>query len=260
MRIINLKQFLRILKGEDLEFRISPFPFKVERDVVLHNAHLPYDLNFVNCDLSSLTFKDCRFSGDLLFDNTRLDSLHFLGCRLQNIKIEGAQVHELVIDKSQELRQFTIQSSCVDSISVLNNPVYETIHLGCENSVRNFKMLKNGIPAENSFSTKVYICPERFEFISIEDATTDLLHIGTFGEYAKMVIKNVNAEVVLIDHCSPERSHVEFDNIKPLDKASSAFHLVNTVFDHTLYGKSAFGNYKMTRVHHHEVDASELIS
>lgn len=260
MRTINLKQFLRILKGEDLEFRINAYPFKIERDVVLYNIHLPYDLSFTGCEFSNLTFKDCRFSGNLFFENSSLDSLHFIDCRLQNITIDKSEMHDLVVGQSQELRQLIIGKSYIDSISVINNPVYETIHLGCENNIRTFLMNKNGVSSENSFSTKIFICPERFESIFIEDATTDLLHIGTFGEYAHMTVKNVNADIVLIDQCSLELSQIVFENIRPLDKSSSAFHLVNTVFDQEIFGPSAFKNYKMTRIHHEQVDAEALIS
>lgn len=260
MRKINLKQFLRILKGEDLEFRITSFSFKIDRAVFIEDIHLPYDLDFSHCEFENVQFNNCHFSGDFQLNQSKSKSLSFHNCQLQNLTIVNSTLNSVEICDSRELRELIIRSSNITSIDVLRNPIYETLHLGCENNIRNCQLLDNGAPEKNSFATKVFICPEKFEIINIERVTSDLLHIGNFGQYAHMQIKDVNSEVVFIDNCSTELSKVSFVNVRPLDKETGAFHLVNTAFDQEVFDDSAFKNYKTTKIHHRSIDPSEVMT
>lgn len=259
MRKINDKQFLKILSGEDLEFRISPFSFKLNEPVNVCGIHLPYDLDFTDCEFDSLIFKNCRFSGNIAFSKSCLKSLFFMECHLHDLNILATTIDRLVIESSSELKELVVKASDINSLVVEQNPIYETIHIGCENNVRMCRVSKNGDRSKNSFSTKVFICPERFESMSLSDLTTDALHIGTFGEYARLTIKNVQAEVVLIDGCSAELSKVYFENIRPLDPTVSALHFIKTPFDREVFGTSAFRNYQVTKIHHQDVDVTSLI-
>ncbi len=259
MRKINSKQFLRILKGEDLEFRINPYPFGVDRTVLVADVHLPYDLSFENCRFKNVIFKNCHFSGDFQMDNIFAKSFRLENCQLQNVSVSNSELNHFTIVGARELRELIIKNSDLNIIEVSENPIYETIHLGCGNNVRSCKLQKNGIAGKNSFTTKVFICPERFDDIEMSNSTTDLLHIGSFGQYAQMKIDNVSAEVVLIENCSSELSKVSFNEIKPLDKESSAFHLVNTTFDQEVFTHSIFQNYKTTKIHHNKVDLADLM-
>lgn len=260
MRNINLRQFLKIIKGEDLEFRISPFAFKLNEPVLVKDSHLPYDLNFRACHFEKLTFKNCRFSGNLEFIDSNIETLSFDSCLLHNLEATGVDIGHISIENSNEFRSLIIKDSNVNDLILLNNPIYETIHLGCGNNIRTCTLEKNGVSEVNSFSTKVFICPERFEVMRIKNLTTDILHVGTFGQYARLNIADVNAECVLIDGCSFSTSKVSFKNIQPRDKEASAFHLINTVFDQEIFGEKAFRNYKVTKTHHQKVDVSTLVN
>lgn len=259
MRNINLRQFLKIIKGEDLEYRISPFAFKLNESASVQDSHLPYDLNFRTCEFESLTFKNCRFSGNLDFINSSTKNLSFDACLLHNLEVLDSDIASLSIKKSHEFRAIVIKDSNINELELEDNPIYETIHLGCGNNIRSCIIADNGISDRNSFSTKVFICPERFEVMKVNKLTTDILHIGTFGQYARLSVVDVKAEMVLIDGCSPELSKVRFENVMPLDKEASALHLVNTVFDREIFSHTAFLNYKITKVHHQKVDVSKLI-
>ena len=260
MRNINLRQFLKIIKGEDLEFRISPFAFKLNEPAVIQDSHLPYDLNFQTCQFESITFKNCRFSGNLEFVCSNTKNLSFDACLLHNLEVMNTDISSFSIKNSHELREIIIKDSNIDELELEKNPIYETIHLGCGNNIRSCIITNNGVSDENSFSTKLFICPERFEVIKIKNITTDILHIGTFGQYSKLNVDDVKAEMVLIDGCSAELSNVSFKNVMPLDAEASALHLVNTVFDQEIFNASAFQNYKTTKVHHQKVDVSALIA
>ncbi|MBO3700368.1 hypothetical protein [Roseivirga sp. E12] len=259
MRKINVKQFLKILKGEDLEFRISPFPFTLNQSIHVAGIHLPYDLDFKSCLFDDVVFTDCRFSGNIMMSETTVRSLSFDKCRLHDIEIVSSSMDHLTVGQSSELKELTVKSSDINSIVIENNPIYETIHIGCENNVRDCLISDNGEPEHNSFSTKVFICPEKFENITLNNLTTEALHIGTFGEYAKFTVKDVTAEVVLIDGCSAELSKVRFENVQPRDASVSALHFINTPFDPEVFGDGAFSNYKVTKIHHQNVDASSLL-
>lgn len=259
MRKINAKQFLKILKGEDLEFRISPFPFSLNEPACVREIHLPYDLNFSHCEFENVVFHRCRFSGNIAFVKSSIENLNLSECHLHNLNIETSSIDSFEIKASSELKELIIKASDINSILIDCNPIYETIHIGCENNVRDCHISKNGDSEKNSFLTKVFICPERFESMSLTDLITDALHIGTFGEYAKLIVKNVLAEVVLIDGCSTELSKVSFENVQPLDPSVSALHFINTTFDQVVFGDSAFKNYQEIKLHHQSVDVSSLL-
>lgn len=259
MRKINKKQFLKILKGEDLEFRISPFPFRLSQSVHIAGIHLPYNLDFKDCIMDHVVFSDCRFSGNIMINDARLKSLGFMACRLHDVAIDSCSIGSFTLEKSSELKELILKSSDIHKVLIDSNPIYETIHIGCENNVRDCQLSNNGEPEQNSFSTKVFICPEKFENIDLYNLTTEALHIGTFGEYAKFSVKDVNAEVVLIDGCSAELSKVQFENVRPLDVSVSALHFINSPFDPEVFGDTAFGDYKVTKIHHQNVDVAALM-
>lgn len=259
MRNVSAKQFLKILKGEDLEFRISPFSFRMNRPLSVSKIHLPYDISFDGCDLGDVVFKDCRFSGHIDVANSNIKSLNFEGCQLHNLNLSTSSMGNFELIGSSELKELVIKRSDINRMVIKDNPIYETIHVGCENNVRDCVITNNGEPRLNSFSTKVFICPEKFENITLSNLTTDALHIGTFGEYAKFTIKDVKAEVVLIDGCSAELSKVNIENVQPQDASVSALHFINTAFDRDVFGETSFKNYKVTKIHHQNVDASSLM-
>ncbi len=260
MRKVNANQFLKILKGEDLEFRISAFSFSLTQPVTVDGIHLPYDVNFDGCDLNELDFSKCRFSGHLSITNSTIKSLSFLNCQHHNLSILSSSVGNLKVCHSSELRALIVKASHINELTVDQNPVYESIHIGCENNIRACLISNNGDIDVNSFSTKVFICPERFEKMVLSNLTTEALHIGNFGEYAKFTVKDVRAEVVLIDNCSTELSKVHFENIRPLNSSVSALHFVNTTFDQDVFGEGAFKDYQVTKIHHQSVDVSSLIA
>lgn len=260
MRKITKNQFLKILKGEDLEFRISPFKFTLSQKASINGIHCPYDLSFQGCDLGSLIFEGCRFSGNIMIDNSSIKSLTFDECQLHDIRINLSSIGSFSLAQSNELKQLIVKTSDINTLTITDNPIYEVIHIGCENNVRSCTISNNGDASRNSFSTRVFICPEKFEGIVINNLTTDALHIGTFGEYARFTVTDVRAEVVLIDGCSTELSKVSFKNVRPIDASASALHFINTTFDQEIFGDKAFKNYKSTKIHHQQVDVSALMS
>ncbi len=260
MRKINANQFLKILKGEDLEFRISSFAFSLTQPVFVDGIHLPYDINFNDCDLNNLGFSNCRFSGHLSITNSTIKSLSFVGCQLHNLNILSSSISNLEVSNSSELKELIVKGSDINELIVDQNPIYESIHIGCENNVRDCFISNNGDIGVNSFSTKVFICPEKFENMVLSNLTTEALHIGNFGEYAKFTVKDVRAEVVLIENCSTELSKVRFENIRPLNASISALHFVNTTFDQDVFGEVAFKNYQVTKIHHQSVDVLSLMA
>lgn len=259
MRKINDRQFLKILRGEDLEFRISPFSFRLNEPVNVRGIHLPYDLEFTDCEFDCVVFNGCRFSGNIAFTKSSFKNLTFTECQLHDLNILATSIDCLEVKSSSELKELVIKASDINLLLIERNPIYETIHIGCENNVRVCRITENGDSRKNSFSTKVFICPERFESMSLSDLTTDAFHIGTFGEYARLTVKNVLAEVVLIDGCSSELSKVSFENIRPRDPSVSALHFIKTPFDRDVFSASSFNNYKVTKIHHQDVDADSLI-
>ncbi|MFY0593773.1 hypothetical protein [Roseivirga sp.] len=256
MRRLNRKQFLKVIKGEDLEFRINSFSFKLHESVVISDVHLPYDLTLESCKLENLTFINCRFSGDLEIQSSKLESLKFESCQLHSLAINKSDISSIIVKNSTELNSLRIGDNDINKIEITDNPIYELIHLGCGNNIKECNLWNNGDPSKNSFSTKLFLCPERFDSIQVDQMTIDLLHIGTFGEYAHFSLANLKVDIILIEGCSPDLSKVSFKNIEPIDKSGGAIHLVNTAYDQDLFG-DAFKAYKDTKIHH---DLAEILS
>lgn len=259
MRKIKTKQFLRILKGDDLEFRISPFAFSLDEPVSVSGLHLPNDLSFEDCDFNEVTLTNCEFSGDISIKNSSIRALTFRACKLRDVRISSTSIGDLGLHHSIHLKHLIIKACNINSIMVMSNPTFMTIHIGCENSLRDCVISNNGTAKEEFGYCNVFICPERFESMLLDNTTTDTLHIGTFGKFASFTVKSVRAEIVLIDGCSVDSSDVLFENVQPLEAERSALHFINTTFDQQLFGDKAFQNYSLIKNHRESVDIEALI-
>lgn len=259
MRTLNFAQFKRILQGVDLEYRIMGYSIAVERKVKFSGIHIPYDLSFFQCQFDQVEFESCRFSGNISIDNSSCKSLSFHDCQLQNINIKDSTVEELTLSNSSEIRALDVYNSKLNSVEIFDNPIFQEISLGCKNKIRNCSMSNVGALGTNAFQSNIYSCPEQFERFELKQISTDILHIGTFGDYAKLSLEGINSDYVVFENCKSDTSQIEIIDLKSRKAELGQIHFVNTAFDSDVFKINEIKPHFNTQIHHEFVDIKELV-
>ncbi len=228
MRLISSKQFFRILKGEDLEFRILQYPIKLGVKLVFEDLVLPHDINFNQSSFDELVFKNCRFLGDLSFHDSKMNQLSFEGCDFKNLIIKASEISSLEVSRTIHVHSIQILASAINELVIQENPVFESIEMGCENNIMSAVIQNNGDVLRNSFKSTIFICPERFDSIILKDNTSEILHIGTIGEYAHFEVDNFQANLLLFSNCNGLSSIVNFERLMPIDSELASVCIVNS--------------------------------
>ena len=259
MRSLNYAQFKRVLRGIDLEYRITGYSITLEKKVKFIGLHIPYDIGFFQCEFSIVEFENCRFSGNITLDNSDCKQLAFKGCQLQNVILKDSSLGSLTICNSSEIRKLDVYNCSVNEVVIEENPIFQEISLGCKNKIRNCFLRHSGSRRLNSFQTNVYICPEQFESFILQNLNTNVLHIGTFGNYSKLMLNDIHAEYVVFENCNGETSNVDIIDLKSGKSELGEMHLINTTIDSDVFDIKALQTQFNTKVHHKPVDVRELL-
>ncbi|WP_422355980.1 hypothetical protein [Roseivirga pacifica] len=227
-RLLNSKQVKDIFKGKDLEFRIVPYEFKIGATVSLKDQHVPKPLTFENCYFKELIFDGTRASASLRFVNCRIDRFSLINSQLHSVEFEHCRLGELEVTGSQEFYEFRLNSSKCDSLKVTDNPIYKRIHIGCGSFIKKGVVTSNGSIGKNSFESEIFFCPECFNEMLITDNCSEILEVGTFGEYANLRIERNKANMVVFSNCDPKYSVVSIEHIEPFKKENSSIEVVNS--------------------------------
>ncbi|GEM_PF-5454647 len=259
MRTLNYAQFKRILTGIDLEYRITGFSLSLDRKAKFTDLHIPYDLNFFECQFQSLEFENCRFSGNITFDHSSCQSLEFNSCQLQNVVLKDAELDTLKLSDSSEVRKLDVYNSLINQVSLKSNPIFQEVALGCKNKIRKCSITDLGSPSVNSFQTTVYLCPEQFESFVLNSINTDVIHIGTFGNYSKLSLANIQADYVMFENCNSDTSQIEIIDLKANKFNQGEIHFINTAFDSDVFKINELKPHFKTQIHHTPVEVKTLL-
>lgn len=258
MRPITSKQLLRVFQGQDLEFRITEYPVKCLSAISYEGLVFPHNLNFKDSLFGHLNFVNCKFLGDINFNGSTVEELQFEGCQLKNIEIRSSNVKNLTINHSTQLQKIHVGSSSINTINIEGNKYFEAIELGCENHMVAAYIAENGNSELNSFKSTIYICPERFESIKMKNNTSEILHIGTIGEYASFEIVNYNANLVLFSNCNSNSTKVKFRKMKPIDPNTVSVCIVNSSNILEMHNEGLFSGFKSVKKYQQIEDFSLL--
>ena len=253
-RTLNTAQFQKILRGDDLEFRITQYSFQLSVFSFFEGITIPHDLNFKDCTFNELVFKNCKFQGDLSFRNTQLKALKFEGCQFKDVDITGCKIQEVSLSESSQVHKFHIGASFVNQLVINGNHVFEAIEVACENNIVNASIQDNGNSDLNSFRSTIYICPERFDNISLKNNTSEILHVGTIGQYSFFEIDNYNANLVLFSNCNSDSSNVHFQNLQPIDPFKASVCIVNSERIIQLKQTGVFNSFKHIKKYEQETN------
>lgn len=253
-RTLNTTQLERILKGDDLEFRITEFAIQHLETAVFEDLIIPFDLNFKQCSFGQFIFRHCQFYGKISFQNSTLKTLQFESCELKDIDISSSEVKDLKLLDSVQLQKFHVGASSVNSLTIERNQIFEAIEVACENNIVSAQISENGNSEQNSFKSTLYICPERFESMVLRNNTSEILHIGTIGQYSFFEIENYSANLVLFSNCNSENSKVILENLQPIDPFVASVCIVNSDRIIEMKHNGVFNNFKHIKRYEQSVD------
>lgn len=254
VRPINHKQLLRILKGEDLEFRITNYPVTVSGTLKLEDLTFPHDLAFKESNFEALEFKNCRFLGKLSLRNSDLKVLKFESCEFSDLEIDKSHIKELTLNDSTKLHKFNLGASSVNNLEIKRNSQFQAIEVACENNIMSAFIEDNGNGVTNSFKSTIYICPERFDNMVLKNNISEILHIGTIGQYSSFEIDNHSSNLVLFSNCNGANSKVNFKNLQPLDPFLASVCIVNSDRIIELKQNGVFSKFKNIKKYDQSVD------
>jgi len=254
IRTLNTTQLQRILKGEDLEFRITEFAIQHHATGLFEGLVIPYDLNFKECAFGELIFKNCKFHGNISFRSCTLKSLKFEECQLRDVEVDASATKELQMSDSVQLHKFHVGASSINNLNIERNHVFEAIEVACQNSIVSAHICDNGNSELNSFKSTLYICPERFDSMVLRNNTSEILHIGTIGQYSSFEVENYNANLVLFSNCNSDNAKVVFENIQPIDPFVASVCIVNSNRIIELKHEGVFSNFRHIKKYDQSVD------
>lgn len=253
-RTLNTAQFQKLIRGNDLEFRITQYAFQLSAPSLFEGIVIPHDLNFKDCTFNELVFRNCKFRGNLNFTSSQLKALRFEGCQFRDVEITGCNIQEVSLSESSQVRKFHIGASYVNELLINSNHVFEAIEVACENNIVNASIHDNGNSDLNSFKSTIYICPERFDNISLKNNTSEILHVGTIGQYSFFEIDNYNANLVLFSNCNSHSSNVHFQNLQPIDPFKASVCIVNSERIIQLKQTGVFNRFKFIKKYEQETN------
>lgn len=227
LRQVSVKQFERIIKGEDLEYRILRYAVNFKQPIVLEGINISRELSFQNSSLSEVIFKNCTFTADFQLTDTRCSSLVFDTCRLNNISLKESVIDTLTVKSSKYLERFSISDSSINELNICDNQVFETIDIGCGNNVVTAKINNNGSKNKGNDST-IYLCPERFDNITLKKNSSKTFHVGTVGNHSTFKVEDCKADMLLFSNCNGDHAEVHINGINPINPEESAIYLINS--------------------------------
>lgn len=227
LRQVNVKQVERIIRGEDLEYRILRYAVNFKQSIVLEGVHISRELSFQDSSLNEVVFKNCTFTADFHLTETRCSSLVFDSCQLNNISLHESVIDILTVKSSKYLQRFSLSDSSINELNISGNSIFETIDVGCGNNVVSAMISKNGSKNEGKDST-IYLCPERFDSILLKGNSSKTFHVGTVGNHSTFKIEDCKADLLLFSNCNGDDAEVLINNLRPINSKDSAIYLVNS--------------------------------
>ena len=253
MRSLRAKDFLKIITGRDLEFRMNPYRFKLLEDVNLDNVEVIHDLEFGQCQFRKVTLNQVKLTGAISFTDSQLKCLEITQSDFREIKIKDARMNRLLVKGNTAIGSLWVNGSMINELEVSENQRFETLHIGCANEIQRAVLNSNGFHNGQGSSSQVYLCPERFNHLEVDRLNSGKVEFGTFGEFAHMRVNDVVASEVALENCCNEKSDVLFTNIRPNEEGGSRFKIANSNI-----GPAVLANSELKRFKHIQVENSSI--
>lgn len=253
MRTLRAKDFLKIVTGQDLEFRMSAYEFRLCEDISLHGVEISHQFTFTGCKFKELHLDDVNMAGALDFQNCELKSLEIVNSDFNEVAVSNCRMDALHICSNEAIGSLSINASFINHLEIRGNKRFERLHVGCANEIQKALLNSNGFKNEQGDRSTVYLCPERFNHLEIDRLNSGRVEFGTFGEFAHMRVNEVTASEVKLDNCNTTNSDVVFTNIRPKTEKGTKFSIANSNI-----GPEVFANGEIKKFDQFSVENSSI--
>ena len=253
MRTLRAKDFLKIVTGQDLEFRMGAYAFRLSEDVSLHGVNIAHHFTFSGCKFKELHLDDATVSGSLIFENCDLKSLEIVNSDFNEVEVNNCRMDSLHISGNEAIGSLSVNASFINRLELRENKRFERLHVGCANEIQKALLTANGFKNEQGDRSSVYLCPERFNHLEVDQLNSGKVEFGTFGEFAHMRVNEVTASEVKLENCSNAKSDVVFTNIRPKTEKGTKFSIANSEI-----GPEVFTNGELKKFDQFSVENSSI--
>ncbi len=238
MRLLKAKDVLRVIKGEDIEFRLNPYDIQVKEPVVIDGVRSIYSLEFPRIKFNSIVIRNCEFIGSLKFKHLIGDNFSFENSEVGKLGMYNSTINRVSVKDNKKIGELNFDRTSINDLSIVQNRSFEKFHLGCYNNVLRATFSHNGFLNSGMTESSVYICPEQFGEIDIKKLNASRVEIGSFGEHSRLSIDGVVTDEFKIKNCDYSKSQVSLKNIKPMGEHKSQLTIEDSVLDETVLQES----------------------
>ena len=159
----------------------------------------------------------------------------------------------LHISGNEAIGSLSVNASLINRLELRENKRFERLHVGCANEIQKALLTSNGFKNEQGDRSSVYLCPERFNHLEVDQLNSGIVEFGTFGEFAHMRVNEVTASEVKLENCSNAKSDVVFTNIRPKTEKGTKFSIANSEI-----GPEVFTNGELKKFDQFSVENSSI--
>ena len=253
MRLLKAKDFIKVIKGEDIEFRISPYEICVKEPLVIEGIKSIYSLSFPKVKFKSLTIRNCNFSGTLKFNQLVGKNFCFEKSTIEGLTILDSRIEQITVKSNERVGALYFDRTSTNKLSIVKNKNFESLHLGCANNVLKANLSRNGMLNNLQSKSSAYICPEQFGEIDIVGLKAASVEIGTFGEHSRLTVNGITTDSFKIKNCNATKSQVSLKNIRPMSSEMSQLTIEDSILDESVMQKSEMKLFKGLSIENSEV-------
>ena len=242
-----------MIKGEDIEFRIKPYAIRVKEPIIIDGIENRCSLNFTALKFDSIEIRNCKFEGAINLNGLKGKNFSFHNCSVKAFKLLGSTIDSLSIHSNNVIEEMYLDKSSINDLLIAKINHVNKLYLGCLNNVMRATFSHIGNKNTNLSQSSIYICPEQFGVIDIQQMCAGRVEIGTFGEHSVLKADGIFTDDFKIKNCDNSNSQVVLKNIKPLSEWASHVTIEDSVLDGTVMEASELKKFAEMSVENSEV-------
>lgn len=221
MRSIDQASFFKVLSGQDYEFLINGFSFRMFEDVRIKNSRCSsaHTLKFGNSRFKSVFFSDLELSSNVVFNHCTFETIEIAYSGIQSIQFKNCIIDKLLVSRNKWFNELLLADSQINTLLIKDNNKIDVLHIGCDNLLDQAQIMNNG--ESNANQSRFFLCPERFNDITVKNLKAGRFELGTFGQFSNLNIDNITSDEVIFKNCFEKSNNVRIGDFKPFSKIIS---------------------------------------
>ncbi len=235
MRSIDQSGFFKILSGQDYEFLINGFSFRMFEDVRIKNSRCSsaHSLKFGNSRFKSVFFSDLELNSNIVFNHCTFETIAIEHSGIQSMQFKNCVIDKLLVSCNKWVNELLLADSQINTLLINDNNKIDQLHIGCDNLLDQAQIMNNG--ESNANQSRFFLCPERFNDIIVNNLKAAHFELGTFGQFSNLNIDNVTADEVIFKNCFEKSNNVQIGDFKPLSKESSIVKISDSYLNSSIF-------------------------